>query len=156
VTGSPTIDAGTAVPLLGSFDFEGQARIQGPAPDIGADEGSIGIPFVLSAAARRAIEDLAVTLRCEIPLCGLEISGSIRIKGGKAHRPARRAKRFELKPQALTLAAGEQRKVKLKLPSSSRKKVEALLEDGAKAEATIDVDTGAAGSADRARIKIKP
>ena len=35
---SPTIDAGIADPLLGPLDFEGQARVIGPAPDIGADE----------------------------------------------------------------------------------------------------------------------
>ncbi len=32
------IDAGIADPLLGPLDFEGQARVIGPAPDIGADE----------------------------------------------------------------------------------------------------------------------
>jgi Ca2+-binding RTX toxin-like protein len=36
--GSPTIDAGTADPQLGSTDFDGQARTIGAAPDIGADE----------------------------------------------------------------------------------------------------------------------
>jgi len=38
VPGSPTIDAGTTDPLLGAFDFEGQPRVDGAAPDIGADE----------------------------------------------------------------------------------------------------------------------
>jgi hypothetical protein len=36
--GSPTIDAGVADPGLGATDFEGQARTQGTAVDIGADE----------------------------------------------------------------------------------------------------------------------
>jgi hypothetical protein len=36
--GSPTVDAGIADPLLGSFDFEGNPRIIGSAPDIGGDE----------------------------------------------------------------------------------------------------------------------
>jgi hypothetical protein len=36
--GSPTIDAGTSDPLLGSFDLDGDARSLGAAPDIGADE----------------------------------------------------------------------------------------------------------------------
>ena len=36
--GSPTIDAGTADPLLGSTDFEGSPRTLGAAPDIGAFE----------------------------------------------------------------------------------------------------------------------
>jgi hypothetical protein len=35
---SPTRDAGGAVPGLSATDFEGQARNQGVAPDIGADE----------------------------------------------------------------------------------------------------------------------
>jgi hypothetical protein len=38
LAGSPTIDAGVATPLLGSGDIDGQARTQGSAPDIGADE----------------------------------------------------------------------------------------------------------------------
>ena len=38
LAGSPTIDAGSPDPLLGSFDFEGQGRVDGAAPDIGADE----------------------------------------------------------------------------------------------------------------------
>jgi hypothetical protein len=36
--GSPTIDAGTRDPLLGAFDFDGETRAHGTAPDIGADE----------------------------------------------------------------------------------------------------------------------
>jgi hypothetical protein len=38
VAGSPTIDAGVATPLLGTGDFDGNARTLGAAPDIGADE----------------------------------------------------------------------------------------------------------------------
>lgn len=37
---SPTIDAGTADSLLGSFDVDGEARVIGSAPDIGADESA--------------------------------------------------------------------------------------------------------------------
>jgi len=36
--GSPTIDAGAEGTFLGDRDLGGEARIQGPAPDIGADE----------------------------------------------------------------------------------------------------------------------
>jgi hypothetical protein len=38
---SPTIDAGTADPLAGSFDFDGEMRLLGSAPDIGADESPV-------------------------------------------------------------------------------------------------------------------
>jgi hypothetical protein len=38
VFGSPTINAGIGGLGLGTLDFDGQARVQGPAPDIGADE----------------------------------------------------------------------------------------------------------------------
>ena len=38
IAGSPTIDAGSADALLGGRDLAGEPRIQGPAPDIGADE----------------------------------------------------------------------------------------------------------------------
>jgi hypothetical protein len=36
--GSPTIDSGAADALSGPLDIDGEARLQGPAPDIGADE----------------------------------------------------------------------------------------------------------------------
>lgn len=38
LSGSPTIDAGSVDGLLGPRDLAGESRIQGPAPDIGADE----------------------------------------------------------------------------------------------------------------------
>lgn len=38
LSGSATIDAGSADSLLGPRDLAGESRIQGPAPDIGADE----------------------------------------------------------------------------------------------------------------------
>ncbi len=38
LAGSPTIDAGSGDPLLGTQDLDFTARVQGAAPDIGADE----------------------------------------------------------------------------------------------------------------------
>ncbi len=38
LAGSPTIDAGVTDSTLGGYDFDGEARVQGAAPDIGADE----------------------------------------------------------------------------------------------------------------------
>jgi hypothetical protein len=35
---SPTIDAGSNAPALSAFDIDNEARVQGEAPDIGADE----------------------------------------------------------------------------------------------------------------------
>ena len=42
--GSPTIDAGVAVDLMGSADIDGDPRTLGSAPDIGADEFVPGPP----------------------------------------------------------------------------------------------------------------
>ena len=60
---SPTIDAGSAVDLLGTADFDGDARALGAAPDIGADEyvppvppggpGTPGGTFDLAAAIKK-------------------------------------------------------------------------------------------------------
>jgi hypothetical protein len=58
--GSPTIDAGTADPLLGPVDFDGHPRTIGAAPDIGADEfapapaGSGGAGLAADTLAARA------------------------------------------------------------------------------------------------------
>lgn len=41
---SPTINAGSASPGLGSLDIDGEARFQGIAPDIGADEFTEAAP----------------------------------------------------------------------------------------------------------------
>lgn len=38
LVGSPTIDAGSAGTLLGALDLGGEPRLQGPEPDMGADE----------------------------------------------------------------------------------------------------------------------
>jgi hypothetical protein len=158
VIGSPTIDAGAPNPLLGTFDFEREPRVQGTAPDIGADEGAIPIPLRISAAGRRALRDLRIRARCEIPRCGLAIEGVIKAKGAKAKRPQARRRagqRFKLKPRQLELGAGEQRKVKLKLKSRARKRLQRRLDAGAKARAAIDVDTGDAGFSERVKIAIK-
>jgi hypothetical protein len=39
--GSPTIDRGADDGLLGPLDLDGESRVQGPAPDIGADEVTV-------------------------------------------------------------------------------------------------------------------
>ena len=41
LSNSLTIDAGSVDPLLGELDIDGEARIQGAAPDIGADEFTV-------------------------------------------------------------------------------------------------------------------
>jgi hypothetical protein len=38
LAGSPTVDKGTVTPQNGTTDYDGQARVNGAAPDIGADE----------------------------------------------------------------------------------------------------------------------
>jgi hypothetical protein len=44
LAGSPTIDAGAGDPLLGTQDLDFTARVQGAAPDIGADEFASAAP----------------------------------------------------------------------------------------------------------------
>ena len=52
LAGSPTIDAGTADPFNGFSDFDGQPRLIGAAPDIGADE------FFVAAPATQVVLDV--------------------------------------------------------------------------------------------------
>ncbi|QIG45628.1 hypothetical protein G5V58_25385 [Nocardioides anomalus] len=48
---SPTVDAGTSDGYVGATDLDGQARLQGPAVDIGADETARPVPPPLDTAA---------------------------------------------------------------------------------------------------------
>jgi PASTA domain/Fibronectin type III domain len=57
--GSPTVDAGTDNLFLGPLDFEGQLRVLGSAPDIGADELPVG-PLVTTGAAESVTGTTAV------------------------------------------------------------------------------------------------
>jgi hypothetical protein len=157
MVGSPTIDAGLELQSLGPFDFEGQARVQGPAPDIGADEGSLVTAIELSAAARQLLRRLRVDVGCRLPVCGIEAYGVIKVKrrDGQAKRPSfRAAKRLRLKSRRLALADGEERRVRLKLPPKQRRAAKRALAAGAKLKAKITVDTGDAGAREKATVKI--
>jgi hypothetical protein len=57
LAGSPTIDAGSDDGQLGSTDFDGQARINGLAPDIGADEYYAPVAGPVTAASAPAVPD---------------------------------------------------------------------------------------------------
>jgi hypothetical protein len=48
LAGSPTIDAGIATPENGPADIDGEARLHGAAPDIGADEYHPPVPHLLA------------------------------------------------------------------------------------------------------------
>jgi hypothetical protein len=76
--GSPTVNAGLAFGGVGPFDFEGDPRPQGTAPDIGADEVDLIAPITTLGARpidptslRTAIfgfhaDDPFATFRCKL------------------------------------------------------------------------------------------
>jgi hypothetical protein len=51
---SPTVDAGAADPLTGSFDLDGLPRLSGPAPDIGAYEHQVPGPVTQKVGSTAA------------------------------------------------------------------------------------------------------
>jgi hypothetical protein len=83
LAGSPTVNAGALVDLIGTGDFDGDPRVVGTAPDMGADEfvpqttPSISVPsnaFTLGAITRNKKKG-TVTLALTVPNPG-ELTGS--------------------------------------------------------------------------------
>jgi hypothetical protein len=139
--GSPTIDAGTAEDsLLGELDFEGQARVDGLAPDIGADEFDAGLKLKVKAKKRQKAGKLKVKVSC--PHCDVVAKGKVKA-GGES---------FKLKRKRRFVEAGERRKLKLKAQDLDQ--LEDLLEDG-DGKAKINVKgTDAAGETARKKLRV--
>ena len=156
VTGSPTIDTGTASPLLGSFDFDGQPRVQGAAVDIGADEGSVPTPYVLKAKSRQRLRKLGVRLECLIDACTIIVEGIITTKPAGGHRATARAPAtVGLQDNAVELTAGQSAKVKLE-PISRVAQFKRAVKHGKKVTIKGQAGTGIAGTTNKLRVRVLP
>ncbi len=156
VAGSPTIDAGAASPLLGPFDFEGQARVQGPAVDVGADEGSLVAPVRFSAEARQRLRVLGADAVCGLPICEIIVTGTIKMKSGGRNRPtARKTEKLPLRNRHVVLTTGQRGRVPIE-PASHKGTVKRALAHGAKVTVKADIGTGTAGVTERFRIRVEP
>jgi hypothetical protein len=142
--GSPTINAGAQVPLLGSLDFERQPRIQGAAPDIGADEFDDRLKLKAKAKKKQKPRKLKVKVRCPEEECYVRAKGRAEAEGEK----------FKLKKtKERFLEAGE--KAKLKLKAKNLGELKSLLADG-DGTAKIKVKgTDAGGVKAKKKLKVK-
>ena len=167
LAGSPTIDAGATVDLLGSTDLDGEPRSQGSAPDIGADEfaeanpGLGSLELSVEAKGKQKAKRLKAELGCGAQACEVSIGGKGKVPKRLAATTAK-SKRFKLKPRLVAVAAGETETVRLKFKRHKKavKKIGKLISRGgkragkrSKVKATF-VATGA-GGADAAKLKIK-
>jgi hypothetical protein len=142
--GSPTINAGASVPLLGSLDFERQPRVQGSAPDIGADEFDRRLKLKAEGKKNQKAKRLKVRVRCPQEECYVTARGRVKASG----------ERFKLKKtKRRFLEAGERKKLRLKA-----KHLDALkqLLAGGDGEAKIKVKgTDAGGVKAKKKLKVK-
>ena len=150
--GSPTIDAGAPDASLGSLDLFGEARIQGPAPDIGADETATPpdvTPPDFQAKAKRKQKgpNVKVKVRCVNEPCAVVLRGKL---------ASRDTGKLKLKTARTDLEAGERKTLKLKPKGKKAKRTatEALL-DGVKLKAKIKAKaTDAAGNTAKDKLKV--
>jgi hypothetical protein len=107
---SPTVDAGTAaVPSLGKLDFERQPRVQGGAPDIGADEFDHRLKLIAQARQHQTASKLKVSVSCPKEECTVLAAGRAKASGrsftlestGKRFLHAGQHRRLTLKPEHL-------------------------------------------------------
>jgi hypothetical protein len=142
---SPTINAGDTFPLLGELDFERQPRVQGSAPDIGADEFDDRLKLKVKAKKKQKAKKLKVKVSCPEEECHVTARG--KAKAG--------AEKFKLKKtKRRFLEAGERKKLRLK--AKNLDELKQLLASGANGEAKVKVKgTDAGGVKAKKKFKVE-
>jgi hypothetical protein len=123
LAGSPTIDAGTTDSLLGTLDIDGQARNQGAAPDIGADEfnllpppGEVSNDFSFGKVKKNKRKGTA-KLTVKLPGPGeLDLAKTKKVKADEQSVEAAGKEKLSIKPKG---------QAKKKLNRKGKAKVEA-------------------------------
>jgi hypothetical protein len=142
--GSPTINAGAEVPLLGELDFERQPRTQGAAIDIGADEFDRRLKLKVKAKKKQKPNKLKVKVRCPEEECYVKASGRAEA-GGERFKLKKTKKRF--------LNPGQKKKLKLKAKNVDELK---QLLGGGEGEAKIKIKgTDAGGVKAKKKLTVK-
>jgi hypothetical protein len=136
--GSPTIDAGTGVGVS-VLDFEGGARVQGPAPDMGADEAPDPSSLLaLRNAKLKAQAVIRVPIACPAYACNVAAAATIVTKGGKRKKGRAAASNVvRLRNSSASLAAGGQGFLVFRLSKKQR--------SGIRGKATLNVSASVSG-----------
>jgi len=118
--GSATIGAGTSAALLGPLDFEGQPRVQGTAPDIGADEApDPDSLLVFGGGKQKRKRTLKIPATCPIVNCNIAVAANLVVKG--AAKRAVLSRVIKLKDVSASLTAGNETVLTFKLPKKAFK-----------------------------------
>jgi hypothetical protein len=125
--GSPTINAGGSSGRLGKLDLDRQPRVQGGAPDIGADELDRVLRVKIGAKSHQRAGKLKVKASCPKEECTLFAKGTARAQG-KTFQLSNARERF--------LARGQHRTMKLKAEHLGRL-THLLRQGGGRAKITV-------------------
>ncbi|MQA76125.1 MAG: hypothetical protein GEU88_17620 [Solirubrobacterales bacterium] len=130
-----------------------------PSPPPGLADTSVSLE--LRAKRKQRLRRLFVRASCGNEACTIRATGRVKAKpkGSTKRRAADRkakVKRFKLRRHGARVAAGETKKLRLKLKRKPRRRLERLLHGGARAKATVRVRaTDAAGNRSRERLRIR-
>jgi len=158
LAGSPTIDAGTTDPQLGGLDFDGESRVMGSAPDIGADElvpssapGSQPRAPKLSlkgSKRQRVLKQRGVVVRVSCDqACTTTGSASVAVPGA--------SKTYKFRKASKTLAGGASAKLKLKLSKKALSAIRRALRRGKRLKARVTVTAVTSGVSSTAKLAIR-
>lgn len=159
LAGSPTIDAGATDPLLGGLDFDGDPRVMGGAPDIGADElapspsppGSQPRAPKLSlkgSKRQRVLKQRGVVVRVSCDqACTATANASVPVPGA--------SKTYKFRKASKTLAASASAKLKLKLSKKALAAIRRALRRGKKLKAKVTVTAVTSGMSSSGKLTVR-
>ncbi len=145
LAGSPTIDAGATDPQLGGLDYDGDARVIGGAPDIGADEfvpaaAQPSAPKLTLTGSRRqrVLRQRGITVRARCDRdCAVTANASVSVPGA--------AKLYRFRKASKNVATGAAATLKLKMSRKTLAVIGRALRNGRRLKAKVTVSATSAG-----------